>query len=311
MDGQVSSGRLIVTPIDGQGTIRPLIKTSSAQDMSFDMQDSGDQARLTLRIPPSLDCVQADLEIALPYTASYLKIIFNNVDIQIHPLVKDLDWMQIQNANGEIQLGRWSGRSLDITQANGQVKIESIEADRIYLQNSNGLIDVSQTVEAKESIYLKNTNGAILTGSLVADDQLTVETKNAPVSLGRAMADSVTVTNANGKIELNDVKAKKQISLVTSNAPIVASVSGEKNNRVTVTTTNNEIDLHMTDEFEGSFIARTTNSDKVRMVKDEQVFYRKNEENEKRGYRHKPDDKGVLQVTTTNGNIDLVFDIPS
>ncbi|CAO3660430.1 unnamed protein product [Rhizopus stolonifer] len=219
--------------------------------------------------------------------------------------------MQIQNSNGEIQLGRWSGRSLDITQANGQVKIESIKADRVYLQNSNGLIDLGQTVEAKESVYIKNTNGVILTGSLVADDQLTVETRNAPISLGRAMADSVTVTNANGKIELNDVEAKKQISLVTSNAPIVASVSGEKNNRVTVTTTNNEIDLHMTDEFEGSFVVRTTDSDKVRMVKDEQVYYRKNEVNEKRGYRHKPDDKGVLQVTTTNGNIDLVFDIPS
>lgn len=66
-----------------------------------------------------------------------------------------------------------------------------------------------------------------------------------------------------------------------------------------------------TNEFEGKITFTTSGSGKIHVAEDEQVHYVENNNYIKRGYRHKPDDKGDLTVMTSNGGIKVAFDIDS
>ncbi|KAG1049532.1 hypothetical protein G6F43_008145 [Rhizopus delemar] len=316
LDGQVSGGQLRVTPVEQEGYVKSVIMAPARlqKDMSFELQEDEEEVKLTLFMPKTdPGCIQAQLDIALPHDATRLAITFDNVAIQVDPL-QDLDTLSIRNRNGDIALGAWSGRSLSLVNANGQITASDTLTghDLVSVENANGGIELL-AVEVKERIRLKTSSGHVrVLGSLVADDQVTVQATNGPLLLsGRTLADRVYVQNANGPIELSEVVAKAQVVLKTSNAPIRASVAGEKKNQVLVSTSNDLIDLHMTDEFEGHFVFSTSASNGIQVAKDDSVHYTQDTGYIKRGYRHKSDDKGNLQVITSNGDIHVAFDIPS
>ncbi|KAG0742246.1 hypothetical protein G6F62_005784 [Rhizopus arrhizus] len=316
LDGQVSGGQLRVTPVEQGGYVKSMIMAPASlqKDMSFELQEDEEEVKLTLFMPKTdPGCIQAQLEIALPHDATRLAITFANVAIQVDPL-QDLETLYIRNRNGDIALGAWSGRSLWLINANGQITASDTLTGRdwVSVENANGGIELL-AVEVKDRIRLKTSSGHVrVLGSLVADDQVTVQATNGPLLLsGRTMADRVYVQNANGPIELSEVVAKEQVVLKTSNAPIRASVAGEKKNQVLVSTSNDLIDLHMTDEFEGHFVFSTSSSNGIQVAKDDSMHYTQDAGYIKRGYRHKSDDKGDLQVITSNGDIHVAFDIPS
>lgn len=250
LDGQVSGGQLRVTPVEQGGYVKSMIMAPASlqKDMLFELQEDEEEVKLTLFMPKTdPGCIQAQLEIALPHDATRLAITFANVAIQVDPL-QDLETLYIRNRNGDIALGAWSGRSLWLINANGQITASDTLTGRdwVSVENANGGIELL-AVEVKDRIRLKTSSGHVrVLGSLVADDQVTVQATNGPLLLsGRTMADRVYVQNANGPIELSEVVAKEQVVLKTSNAPIRASVAGEKKNQVLVSTSNDLIDLHM------------------------------------------------------------------
>lgn len=55
----------------------------------------------------------------------------------------------------------------------------------------------------------------------------------------------------------------------------------------------------------------TSSSNGIQVAKDDSMHYTQDAGYIKRGYRHKSDDKGDLQVITSNGDIHVAFDIPS
>ncbi|RCH87367.1 hypothetical protein CU097_004367 [Rhizopus azygosporus] len=318
LDGRVSSGQLTIIPVESGGSIKGTIETTPdlQENISLDIDDNGSITTVLLKTPKwAHNCIRVNMDIYLPYNAREAFITFNNVDIKVEPLVMDLKKLYIKNANGDITLNNWTGESLQISNANGIVSVaEQLRGDNlISIKNKNGPIDLMD-VKANGNAYLTTSNSRIqVLGSLQVDDQVHIQSANGPIQLsGRIVSNRFNVETANGNIQvLGEIVAKEKAVLRTSNGHIVANIAGEKNNNVFVASSNGWIDLHMTNEFEGKFAFTTSGSGKIHVAEDEQVHYVENNNYIKRGYRHKPDDRGYLTVMTSNGGIKAAFDIDS
>ncbi|CEG75194.1 hypothetical protein RMATCC62417_10279 [Rhizopus microsporus] len=318
LDGRISSGQLTIIPVESGGRIKGTIEATSdlQENISLDIDDNGSITTVLLKTPKRAhNCIRINMNVYLPYDAREAFITFNDVDIKVEPLVKDLKKLYIKNANGDITLNNWAGKSLQISNANGIVSVaEQLRGDDlISIKNKNGPIDLMD-VETKGSAYLTTSNSRIqVLGSLQVDDQVQIQSANGPIELsGRVVSNRFNVETANGNIQvLDEIVAKEQVILRTSNGHIVANIAGEKNNNVLIASSNGWIDLHMTNAFEGKFAFTTSGSGKIHVAQDEQVHYVENNNYIKRGYRHKSDDKGDLTIMTSNGDIKVAFDIDS
>ncbi|KAI9366511.1 hypothetical protein BD770DRAFT_376365 [Pilaira anomala] len=256
LSGTVSSGRIVVNPIEARhgGTIFSEVQfkpNDLDQDMTFDVEQRGDTTFLKIQMPKELndeDCVHLNMEIRLPYSADNVRIVASsNVDVLVHPFVKDVSSVDIQTANGHIELDRWSGETIRLVTSHRDIKIGQIIAgNSIYIENSNAAIYINENSEAKHRIDIRNANGLIeALGRLVADDNIKIQTSNELVQLEHLVADDIFVENANKPVRIKVVESKVQVVVKTSNAPIDLYVAEEKNIRVVVSTSSAPVNLHM------------------------------------------------------------------
>lgn len=255
LSGTVSSGRIVVTPLEDRhgGTILSEVQfkpTALDQDMTFDVEQRGDTTFLKIQMPKALhdeECVHLNMEIRLPYAADHVRIIASNVDVLVHPFIKDVSWVDIQTAHGNIELDRWSGETLRLVTSDRDIKIgQFIAGNSIYIENSNAAIYIKENSEAKHRMDIRNSNGLIQAlGRLVADDQIKIQTSNELVQLEHVMADDIFVESSNKPVRIKAVESKTQVVVKTSNALIDLHVAEEKNIRVVVSTSSAPVNLHM------------------------------------------------------------------
>lgn len=323
IEGRVSNGLLTVIPLEDRhgGTILSDIKVyppSLQQDMSFDVQhydNNGDTTKLTIHMPQQFDdenedCINVNMEIRLPYAANRLLINVKNMDVDVQPFVKDVDDVEIKTRNARIHFEHWSGESLKLSTKNGEIKAGRLTSGgSVYLENANALVHLAQDITAKKLISVQNANGAVeAMGSLRADDTVKIETSNAYVKLSQLFADHVTVSNANGDTQVDYIEAKSQVLAKSANGPMSLSVGATKNNQVKVINSNARIDLHMTKEFEGSFVMSTSHGRVNIENDDDSIDYQDNSDFLKRGTR-RGGGKGDLVVQTSNDDVYVAFDI--
>ncbi|GAN04761.1 hypothetical protein MAM1_0073c04226 [Mucor ambiguus] len=322
IEGRVSNGLVTITPLEDRhgGTILSDIKVyppSLQEDMSFDVQhydNNGDTTKLTIYMPQqfddeSEDCINVNMEIRLPYAANRLFVDVKNMDVDVQPFVKDVNDVEIKTRNARIHFEHWSGESLKLSTKNGEIKAGRLTSGgSVYLKNANALVHLAGDISAKKLISVQNSNGAVeAMGSLRADDTVKIETSNAYVKLSQLFADYVTVSNANGDMQVDYIEAKSQVLAKSSNGPMSLSVGATKNNQVKVINSNARIDLHMTEEFEGSFVMSTSHG-RVNIESDDSIDYQDNSDYLKRGTR-KNGGKGDLVVQTSNDDVFVAFDI--
>lgn len=255
LQGRVTGGRLVLTPLEDRhgGTIFSEIQftpSSLDEQMKFNVEKRDDKTILTIIMPDTLtsdECINLNMEIRLPYSADFVRIDAANIDVLVHPFVKDVRYVDIQTSNGKIDLDRWSGEQINLVTSNKEMNIGNLIAgSSIFIQNSNEAIHLSQNIEAKHSVDVRNTNGLIeALGKITADDSIKIQTSNELVRLGTLAADDVFVESSNRAIKIEAIVSKVQVVVKTSNGPIDLSVAGEKNNRVVVSTSSESINLHM------------------------------------------------------------------
>ncbi|KAL9558889.1 hypothetical protein MBANPS3_000666 [Mucor bainieri] len=322
IEGRVSNGLLTVIPLEDRhgGTILSDIKVyppSLQEQMSFDVQhyeNNGDTTKLTIHMPQQFDyenedCINVNMEIRLPYAANRLFVNVKNMDVDVQPFVKDVDDVEIKTRNARIHFEHWSGESLKLSTKNGEIKAGRLTSGgSVYLETANALVHLAEDINAKKLISVQNANGAVeAMGSLRADDTVKIETSNAYVKLSQLFADHVTVSNSNGDTQVDYIEAKSQVLAKSSNGPMALSVGGTKNNQVKVLNSNARIDLHMTEEFEGSFVMSTSHG-RVNIENDDSIDYQDSSEYLKRGTR-RGGGKGDLVVQTSNDDLFVAFDI--
>ncbi|KAI8645593.1 hypothetical protein BD408DRAFT_411708 [Parasitella parasitica] len=322
IEGRVSNGLVTVIPVQDrhEGAILSDIQVyppSLQEKMTFEVQhnyNNGESTRLVIQMPQQFedeneDCISANIQVRLPYAANRLFVNVKNIDIEVQPFVKDVDDVEIKTSNGMINLDHWTGESLKLSTQNGEMKLgRLISGGSIYLENANALVRLAEDIDAKRILSVKNSNGMIeALGSLRADDSIKVETTNAFIRLSKLFAEDISISNANNEIQVDYIEAKSQVLATSSNGPVTLSVAGEKNNQVKVINSNANINLHMTEEFEGSFVLSTSHGD-VGISNEQYIEYREKLENLKRGYR-KGKGKGDLVVETNNADVNVAFDI--
>ncbi|KAK4509226.1 serine/threonine protein kinase, AGC [Mucor velutinosus] len=322
IEGRVSNGLVTVIPLGDRhgGTILTDVKVyppSLQKYMSFDVQqydNNGDTTKLTIHMPQQFedeneDCINVNMEIRLPYGANRLSVNVKNMDVDVQPFVKDVANVEIKTRNGRINFERWSGESLRLSTTNGEIKAGRLISDgSVYLENDNALVQLTEDINAKKVISIQNANGAVeAMGSLRADDTIKIETSNTYIKLSQLFADHVTVSNANGYTDVDYIEAKSQVLAKSSNGPMSLSVGATKNNQVKVINSNARIDLHMTEEFEGSFVM-TASDGFVNIENDDSIDYQDKSDHLKRGTR-RSGGKGHLIVETSNDDINVAFDI--
>lgn len=255
LEGQVSGGRVVLAPTKDRhgGTLLSEIQftpSSLEEQMTYNIQQESDVTRLLLTMPPNIsgdDCINLNIEIRLPYSADLVRLNMRNVDVLVLPFVKTVDTVDIKTSNGKIELDSWSGESLKLVTSNADLKVGSLlSGGSIYIENSNDAIYMSNNVEAKESVDVRNSNGLIESfGTITADNSINIRTSNDIVRLKSLFSDNVFVESSNALVQIENVESKEQITVKSSNAEIDLSVSGEKNNKVVVLTSEGPINLHM------------------------------------------------------------------
>ncbi|GAA5796662.1 hypothetical protein HPULCUR_002036 [Helicostylum pulchrum] len=315
--GRVTGGRLVLTPLEDRhgGTIFSEIQftpSSLDEQMKFNVEQRDGTTVLTVTMPDTLtsdECINLNMEIRLPYSADFVRIDAANIDVLVHPFVKDVRSVDIQTSNGKLDLDRWSGESIKLVTSNSEMNVGNLIAgSSIFIQNSNEAIHLSQNIEAKKSVDIRNTNGLIeAPGKITADDYIKIKTSNDFVQLGALAADDVYVQSSNRAVKIESIVSKVQVNVQTSNGPIDLSVAGEKNNRVVVSTSSESINLHMAREFEGHFVMSTSNGPVV-IENDNDIKYQDNLGYLKRGEKGTRG-KGDLTVTTSNSDIYVAFDV--
>lgn len=254
VEGSVTSGQVVVVPLDDRhgGSITSAVQVfpeSLQEDMSYTV-DQGDTTRVHVTFPFTLqddECISAHVEIRVPYAADFVRVQVNNMDITVHPFIKDVKAVDLKTSNGHIELDHWDGDQISLVTKQGNIKTGALRSkDHVYLENENGDIVVNDNVLAKKTITVKNSNGGVtLLGNVEADDSVDIESSNAGMQVSKVYSDRVFVQNANGQVRVDGVLAKEQVTVKSSNAPVDVSVLGEKNNKVTVMNANAEINLHM------------------------------------------------------------------
>ncbi|KAG2189764.1 hypothetical protein INT46_005822 [Mucor plumbeus] len=320
INGRVSNGLVTIIPLEDRhgGSILSDIQVHppSLQDkMTFDVQhnyDGGDSTKLILQMPQNFeneDCISVNIEIRLPYAANRLFVNVKNIDVKVQPFVKDVDDVDVKTSNGRIDFGSWSGESLKLSTQDGELKVGRLTASgSVYLENANALVQLTENIDAKRMISVKNSNGAVEAfGSLRADNSVDIETSNAYIKLFQVFSDSVSVSNANNEIQVDYIEAKNQVLAKSSNGPVTISVGATKNNQVRVINSNAHVNLHMTKEFEGSFVLSTSHGE-VTIENGQDIQYQDDLEYLKRGYRGERG-KGDLVVETNNADVHVAFDM--
>ncbi|KAI8876790.1 hypothetical protein K501DRAFT_298613 [Backusella circina FSU 941] len=274
-------------------------------------QEKRDTTKLVLTMPPprpDRTCVQLDIEIQLPYSADYLSINVQNVDLSVFPFVKDVDEVILNNSNGNVFIERWTGETLNVRNENGLIKVGQLSAgESIHIRNSNGPLQLQSDIYSKHDLDIINTNGEIGgVGRLGADDRISVETSNGVISLDELNSDNIYVTSSNGDILLRRVAADARAILRTSEGLIDASIIGSKNNVVVAQTSVGDVSLHVTHEFEGHFSFSSSNG-RVDVPRDEGIDYDVKTDSDKKGNRLKG--KGDMSVSTSSGDVQVVFDL--
>lgn len=255
LEGQVSSGRVVLTPLEDRhgGTILSEVQFTPSylgEQMTYDVKQNGDTTTLLLTMPSNIsgdDCINLNMEIRLPYSADIVLLSMRNVDVLVHPFVKTVDSVEIKTSNGNIELDSWSGESLKLSTSNANLKVGSLMSGAsIYMENSNGAVYMSGNVEAKKAVEVRNSNGLIeALGIITADDSIKIQTSNEIVRLESLFADNVFIENSNSPVQVERVESKVQVTVKSSNAPINLNVAGEKSNKVIVLTSGSPINLHM------------------------------------------------------------------
>jgi hypothetical protein len=257
LEGHVSGGRILVTPLEDRhgGSIVSDIQFTPpllADKMSYDIvQKERDTTQLVLKMPTRFngkDCINIDMEIRLPYSADLLRVDVSNVNVEIHEAFKkSVDVVDIKSANGHIELKRWSGASIKLVTANGDIKADYLNSDRIiYIETENGHVSFASDVVAKERIDIINSNGGVESmGKIQADDTIDIRSSSGVFQLDKVYADNVFLETSNAGISVRYLEAQEQVIAKNSNAPITMYVGAEKNIKVALATSNDLVQLHL------------------------------------------------------------------
>ncbi|KAI8137728.1 hypothetical protein BJV82DRAFT_329466 [Fennellomyces sp. T-0311] len=314
VEGHVNSGSVVIhtLPDNGAGSIQTKIHVtpSLVDQLSYELH-SGRQAQLTIRLPnESQQCTQVDMEIWMPEKAEQLRLTINNVPVRIMDPLTAMDLTDIKTTNAPIDFDNmWEGKRLTLQTQNADIHVSnSVEArDTVHLVTSNGALHVADVL-SKHYVDLINANGAIQASSIKADDNIHVETSNAEVRIDTVASATTSITSSNGWIEVNHATAEDSLVAKTSNAPIDIQVEGVKNGHTQLTTSNSPVTVHMTSEFEGSFLLQTSKHHTVEIHDaTDSIEYEKDEPSDKKGMRLRGN--GELSLITSNDNAVVFFDV--
>ncbi|KAI8993716.1 hypothetical protein BDB01DRAFT_341917 [Pilobolus umbonatus] len=254
--GQVSSGQIIVKPLENAGDgflLTDLQYTPNDQlhnEMSYEIQENDRYfTHLIVRVPEKrIDetCINMNIEIRLPVSTSMVSIMSNNMNVEVYPLKKEIEHIYVNTSNGHLHVSRWTGQEITLINHNGEVNIGQLfSRDKIRIQSSNAPIHLLNSVESKSFIEIINDNGMVETSSIRSNGTVAVTSSNGAVRINSIMADTIDIQTSNEKIDVKHAEVRGEVTMLTSNGPIDASVLSNNDKRVILGTSNGNVRLHM------------------------------------------------------------------
>lgn len=194
---------------------------------------------------------------------------------------------------------------ISVETSNAKITADNLVADNLYLESSNGSIDVSG--EFTNDIYCKTSNASINGGNIKAhtitfntsngscnaetiiSQNLNIDTSNAGINIHNINSDFVKLGTSNGSISLGDTIAEDSFYAETSNANInTKSIDSDK------------IELYSSN---GSILATIVGKDK-----DFAINSGTSNGNDNISGRGNDSASKTLSVYTSNANINIDFD---
>ncbi|SAL99467.1 hypothetical protein [Absidia glauca] len=240
---------------------------------------------------------------------------FNNrkSSIEMKEVNKRLDWLQ----------PRWYGKYFSLKTTNAMVDVHgSLDAKSVIMMTTNAKVNWRGDSILCKDMDLRTTNAAVdMVGDKVDVKQsLKIRTSNAQLIYDKPvlLTKDLSAVTTNSEIRMRHAHIKRSISCKTTNAPVnlyIQSIPIKPKSKsppkinVEVSTTNAPVTIHMPSDFAGEFKLATSPS-KAIIIEDRQnsvVYSQDKKESVREGYRSKKS-YGSLKVTTTEGNITILFD---
>ncbi|MDD2429817.1 MAG: DUF4097 family beta strand repeat-containing protein [Eubacteriales bacterium] len=136
-----------------------------------------------------------------------------------------------------------------IETSNGRIEVKNVAAPLVEAHTSNGAVTLDE-VSVSGAIDMKSSNGALTAGAVNARDKLRMETSNGRIVLDRVISADIELRTSNGSVS-GSVEGRRgdfTIASDTSNGDDNLGDGGNGQKRLTVHTSNGNIDISFLDE---------------------------------------------------------------
>ncbi|KAI8084403.1 uncharacterized protein B0P05DRAFT_37324 [Gilbertella persicaria] len=334
VNGHLSAGQINLKRIDDtdrqEGIVTGTIKATVLVSPNSLINDPGLDCRvvhssegtlLEIKIPQHYDgrsCVSLNADIYLPDSLSHLHILATNVKVKFKDTgVLKIDQLYVRSSNEDIEMGsEWQGQTSTLTTTNAKIYLEKTmtAVQDVTLETTNSKIQLKQPIKAGASIRLITKNDVISTEGLLDAPVLEMTTTNGAVRANQLKASQSKIKTTNGRVVIANAKVEDMFHVETSNDLISVVMTESDHSKVSLTTTNGDIDVIMPVYFQGGFELESSQASKF-IIEDplhwaKIEFYQRGQTRGTRysnEYKDLPKLIGHLTSMTSHGYIRVVY----
>ena len=158
--------------------------------------------------------------------------------------------LQLDASNAAVNTsGLTAAKGLRVRTSNGPVSVTGVTCDQLSAHTSNGPVTL-ESVIVSGAADVKSSNGPVIARQVAARDRLRLETSNGPVLADRVASGNIELLTSNSGISgsVAGRRADYTISSSTSNGRNGLGDGGNGQSRLTVRTSNGNIDVQFLDE---------------------------------------------------------------
>ncbi len=153
--------------------------------------------------------------------------------------------LQLDTSNAPVNVsGLISAGDVRINTSNSPIAADNVSAVLVNAHTSNGAVTLDK-VAVSGAVEMKSSNGTLTARQVTAKDKLSMETSNGRIVADRVASAAIELKSSNGAIS-GSVEGKRSdytISSDTSNGDDSLGDGGKGQNKLTVKTSNGNIDI--------------------------------------------------------------------
>ncbi|KAL1916874.1 uncharacterized protein VTP21DRAFT_5071 [Calcarisporiella thermophila] len=284
---------------------------------------SSGNVKVTANLPERLmwgECLIVDIDIGLPRQSpnavKELSVSVSNSNVDIKNLQGiELEKLSLKTSNGGIFSDGFISAHATLLTSNADIRglLSATESLRAETRNGPIKLEYLSSSNPPNNITLITSNASIQ-GKYIARESLSAHTSNGKIEI-EGEASTITLLTSNGQIT-GDYKMQ-HFDATTTNGLLDPKLGLLNNNPVHIkaTTRNAAAAVYVSDEFEGSFHVKTSNS-AVRIIplwnSHAKIQYKHLKRSEVAGTKSNQASKegnstSTIEITTTNGHANLEF----